>query len=323
MMCGVRARQLNLPETNPETKQQGSEAKRGTSKAAIVMSGKMAIFAVCIWYIFIWADFCIFVTSFRPASRPSHHATTKLCAPGMARELAWRRQAQSKDGGLDDLKIDESKLSAEERERLAFIQKLTLEADEMVRVAGFSIDGQQNQEEIARAVQDTKWSGQSDVEATITSTSNYQDLQNRPALAVTDALAIITFACIGRSNHGEALDVVALLGTAAPFLISWFAVSPFTGAFSRAATSSKTGVPKGIFLGWAVAIPLAIALRGVLKGAIPPAPFIMISLVSTMILLSIYRFAFLFLVGETSDSETRSAGGLEVFKMVGSLIKRW
>ena len=41
---------------------------------------------------------------------------------------------------LDSIKLDESKLSPSERERLSFIQKLTTEADEIVKAAGFNID---------------------------------------------------------------------------------------------------------------------------------------------------------------------------------------
>jgi hypothetical protein len=41
---------------------------------------------------------------------------------------------------LDSLKLDESKLSPSEKERLSFIQKLTAEADEIVKAAGFNID---------------------------------------------------------------------------------------------------------------------------------------------------------------------------------------
>lgn len=40
---------------------------------------------------------------------------------------------------LDSLKLDESKISNSEKERLAFIQKLTLEADDIARKAGFSL----------------------------------------------------------------------------------------------------------------------------------------------------------------------------------------
>jgi hypothetical protein len=41
---------------------------------------------------------------------------------------------------LESIKLDESKLSPSERERLLFIQKLTTEADEIVKAAGFNID---------------------------------------------------------------------------------------------------------------------------------------------------------------------------------------
>jgi hypothetical protein len=40
-----------------------------------------------------------------------------------------------------------------------------------------------------------------------------------PLLAATaDVVAVLVFAAVGRADHGEAFDVLALLGTAAPFL---------------------------------------------------------------------------------------------------------
>jgi hypothetical protein len=41
---------------------------------------------------------------------------------------------------IDSLRLDESKLSASEKERLEFIQKLTNEADQIVTAAGFKLD---------------------------------------------------------------------------------------------------------------------------------------------------------------------------------------
>ena len=238
-------------------------------------------------------------------------------------QLSRRRHLKQGDD-LEGLKLDESKLSAEERERLAFIQKLSTEADEMIRAAGFSIDGEQDADEIERAVKDTKWSGQSDVESTIASTNSFADLTNRPGLAITDLAALLTFSSVGRSNHGEDLDIFSILVTALPFVAAWFTVSPFAGAYSRAATASRgLAIPKGILLGWATALPLALGLRGLLKSAVPPTPFIIVSLVATFSLLSVYRLAYVYLFGVTSDEETKSAGAFEVFKMLGSLIKRW
>jgi hypothetical protein len=51
-----------------------------------------------------------------------------------------------KKDDLEALKIDISKVSEEEAERLAYIQKLTLEADEMVKAAGFRIDDDDDEE---------------------------------------------------------------------------------------------------------------------------------------------------------------------------------
>ena len=72
-----------------------------------------------------------------------------------------------------------------------------------------------------------------------------------------------------------------------------------------------------------MSVGVALAIRGYFKGAVPPTPFIVVSLVSTLSLLSAYRYVYISLVGETSDEDQRNAGALEVFKMIGSLIKRW
>ena len=50
-------------------------------------------------------------------------------------------------------------------------------------------------------------------------------------LAAGDVLAIMTFAAIGRGNHGEGMFLGDVFGTALPFLIGWFATAPLTGTF--------------------------------------------------------------------------------------------
>jgi len=72
-----------------------------------------------------------------------------------------------------------------------------------------------------------------------------------------------------------------------------------------------------------VSLPLALCLRGLLKDGIPPVPFIIVSMISTFVLLTIGRSLYILSVGSTSDEEYKSAGFFEVFKMVGTLIKRW
>lgn len=224
---------------------------------------------------------------------------------------------------LEDLKLDQSKISRSEKERLDFIQKLSLEADEMVKAAGFSMDGEQDDDEIDRAIRDTDWSGQSNVEETRVSQRNFGDLSSRPGLVFGDTLALFAFATIGRNSHNEGVDVLGIISTAAPFVLSWLAMSPFLGAYTRKATASQTQLASGLLLSWAVSMPVALAVRGALKGAVPPVPFIGVSMVATFALLYLWRTLYIKAFGNTSDDEYKSAGFMEVFKMVGTLIKRW
>ncbi len=231
------------------------------------------------------------------------------------------------DDDMESIRLDETKMPAGERQRLERIRRLAKEADQFAKDAGFIIDDDEDFDpddfgtEIA--VKDTDWSGQSDLDTVTLSSNSWGDMTSRQGLVVADIAALLTFAAIGRNNHGEGLDIVALVGTAAPFIVSWLLLSPLLGSYSRAATSSKAGIPVKIAPGWLVSVALALAIRGTLKGSIPPTPFIIVSMVSTFGLLSAYRYVYISLVGETSDADQRSAGALEVFKMVGSLIKRW
>jgi hypothetical protein len=174
-----------------------------------------------------------------------------------------------------------------------------------------------------KEVVDTQWTGQSGLEISFLSEKNFSDMTKRWGLLVGDIIALLAFATIGRGNHGEGLDILGIFGTATPFIISWITISPFLGAYTRDTTSSKGSVFSGIIPAWAVSIPFALGLRGFIKGSIPPTPFIIVSLISTYVLLCIWRYLYVVLIGETSDKEYKTAGFLEVFKMIGTLMKRW
>lgn len=135
-----------------------------------------------------------------------------------------------KSEGLDSLKLDETTLSKEELDRLQFIQKLSLEADEMIRSSGLSTDSLDvDSDEQMQSILETQWSGQSDVEVVTTSSKNYDDIISRKGLATGDLLALILFAAVGRGQHGEGLDLIGTVLTALPFLVSWLLVSPYLG----------------------------------------------------------------------------------------------
>ena len=125
------------------------------------------------------------------------------------------------------------------------------------------------------------------------------------------------------SNHDEGLNLFEILSTAGPFLFGWFAVGPFLGTYNRKATSTVSSVFIDIIPGWALSLAAALSIRGVVKEAVPPVPFIIVSCIATYLLLTLWRSLYVFLAGGTSDEEYRKSGVFEVFKMVGSLVKRW
>lgn len=185
------------------------------------------------------------------------------------------------------------------------------------------IQEQNEQDDYEKPIRETQWSGQSNAEENRISSKSFADILSRPALAAGDLGSLLVFASIGRSNHGEALDLGSVLYTALPFIIGWVALSPFLGAYTRQATASQGEVAAGLLPAWIVGISTGLALRGFLKGDIPPTPFILVSFAATFTLLFLWRCLFIAAFGETSDGEYKKAGFLEVFKMVGTLIKRW
>lgn len=222
------------------------------------------------------------------------------------------------------MKIDESKLSPAEAERLAFIQKLTSEADEIIKAAGFSLDDEELDEKIVqRPIKDTKWSGQSDVEESVRSRNNLNDVSSRKGLATGDSAALFVAAVVSRSYFGEGLDAIGLLSSAAPFIASWLLISPFLGSFNREATSSKGAVPKGLALGWLISIPIAIATTEFFADVKSSPSSLICTQLTVFISLGIWRLLYISLIGETSENEFKSAGFFEVFKMIRTLVKRW
>ena len=232
----------------------------------------------------------------------------------------------SRGDDLDDLRIDVDKLDPEEQKRLDFITKLTKEADDYARAAGFNVDSgnDEEREKFEKSVEDTNWSGQSVAFKSRISTGNTLDLINRPALAIGDLLAFVVFASIGRGNHGENLDWLSIMNTAWPFLLSWIVLSPFLGAYSNSATQSKGAqVAIGMIPAWFCSVASALVIRGYVKDYIPPTPFIIVSMTATFVLLFLWRNLYVLAFGETTDGEYRKAGFLEIFSMITALIKRW
>mmetsp|Transcript_25088 Transcript_25088/g.35141 ORF Transcript_25088/g.35141 Transcript_25088/m.35141 type:complete len:212 (+) Transcript_25088:72-707(+) len=121
---------------------------------------------------------------------------------------------------------------------------------------------------------------------------------DRPVLAVVDLLSLFLFAGIGKASHSAdgSLDIGAVLITALPFVAAWFLTSPLTGVYSD--DDQSKNVISDAFVktakGWIVAIPLGCVLRGVIKGYVPPLPFVIVTMIATLVILGGARVVFSF-----------------------------
>jgi hypothetical protein len=120
---------------------------------------------------------------------------------------------------------------------------------------------------------------------------------DRPVLAVVDFVALLGFAAVGKASHAAdgSIDFLAVLSVAFPFLVSWFLTSPLTGVY-EVSTRNKDGPLWNEAIttakGWIVAVPIGIALRGVIKGYVPPTPFIIVTMIATLVILCGSRVLF-------------------------------
>ncbi|NJL05703.1 MAG: DUF3054 domain-containing protein [Chloroflexaceae bacterium] len=118
-----------------------------------------------------------------------------------------------------------------------------------------------------------------------------------------DLLAFTLFAIIGRRSHSEAAGLMAwfeVLKTAAPFMLGWFLVAPWLGAFrardyQAGADPSVAGVAQRTALAWLVAAPLALLLRAILLQRGIPFSFALITFITNLTFLVAWRSLFAWL----------------------------
>lgn len=121
---------------------------------------------------------------------------------------------------------------------------------------------------------------------------------DRPVLAAVDVVALLGFAAVGKASHSAdgSLDIGAVASVAFPFVTSWLLTSPLTGIYTEDAEDGN--VVSESFLkaakGWIVAVPLGIALRGVIKGYVPPVSFAIVTMIATLVIVGGARVLFAF-----------------------------
>jgi hypothetical protein len=143
------------------------------------------------------------------------------------------------------------------------------------------------------------------------------------ALVAGDIAALMLFAAIGRGNHGEGVFLADVAATAAPFAAGWFLASPVAGTFGLAARGAKVGpAAAAAAKGWALGIPAGLVFRGIAKGAVPPKPFVIVSLAATGVFLIGWRAWFAKSAGGDVDGN-KKGNPLEFMGLLMSLTKRW
>jgi Protein of unknown function (DUF3054) len=177
----------------------------------------------------------------------------------------------------------------------------------------------QQQQPEASLIAATSTTSTTDKDATAMSSISFSST----LLGLVDLAMFFVFAAMGRASHvdGSSLDVMATLYTAAPFVAAWFFTAPWTGVYQEnphgklpvvvATTASYSDVAVAAALqalrGWVVAMPLGCVIRGVVKGYVPPLPFVLVTLVATFVLLSAARVMYAVTARYLQQSYTTSS----------------
>lgn len=104
-----------------------------------------------------------------------------------------------------------------------------------------------------------------------------------------DVLTLLLFTWFGRSSHAlSALDIAAGLTTAAPFLMSWFALAPLAGLFRAKVNQTWQKFVPRILLVWLIGGPLAGLLRALFLGRPIPEGIIPTFVLVTMVVASLF-----------------------------------
>lgn len=131
---------------------------------------------------------------------------------------------------------------------------------------------------------------------TTTTTSPWRTV----ALVAGDAVAFLVFAGLGRNQHGEASGLAALgqvALTALPFALGWFLVSPWVGAYRRAATNTVRRMLTRTELAWLASYPAALLLRVLIApDHAMPVTFAIVILLANAVFLGVWRSAFALVV---------------------------
>lgn len=118
------------------------------------------------------------------------------------------------------------------------------------------------------------------------------DIRRVATVAAGDVLAFVAFAVIGTLSHnsltvGNALFKVA--ENAGPFMLGWFAIAPFTGAYRLREIDGVGPMLKRTALTWLPASIVGLLLRSLLRQSAPQPVFWLITFVTVLLLMGGWR----------------------------------
>lgn len=114
-------------------------------------------------------------------------------------------------------------------------------------------------------------------------------LQRLIVLIGGDLLTLLLFTWVGRSSHTlPGSDIITALTTAAPFVLSWFALAPWFGLFRAGISQTWQKFVPRILIVWLIGGPLAGLLRALFLGRHIPEGIIPIFVIITMVVASLF-----------------------------------
>jgi hypothetical protein len=114
-----------------------------------------------------------------------------------------------------------------------------------------------------------------------------------------DLLALLLFVWIGRDRHSlSTADIRAGLVTAAPFVMSWFLITPWFGLFQAGVSQNWRKLVPRLLLAWVIiGGPLALVLRALFLGRSIPGgilpTFAAVTLTVTTLFTLIWRLGYI------------------------------
>lgn len=116
-------------------------------------------------------------------------------------------------------------------------------------------------------------------------------------LVIGDLLTLLLFAWIGRRSHALLVtDLGAIVTTAAPFVMSWFVITPWFGLFSAEVSQNWRKLIPRLLIAWVIGSPLALLLRAIWLGRSIPGglnpTFALVAFGFTTLFLLVWRLAY-------------------------------